>query len=122
MKTRRVSCMQRYNASQAGDQVQSNKMDRVDVTLNLPQELVERARLAGLLSEEQIERWLNEELDRQTRLNRLFTKLDRLAEIEPAMTEDEILAEIDAYRRENTPNRMMLRDTSKQFLEEVLED
>lgn len=75
-------------------------MDRVDITLNLPQELVERARSAGLLSEEQIERWLNEELDRQTKLDRLFTKLDRLAEIEPPMTEDEINAEIAAYRRD----------------------
>ena len=75
-------------------------MDRVDVTLSLPQDLVERARSAGLLTEEQIERWLIDELDRQRKLDRFFGKLDRLAEIEPPMTEEEINAEIEAYRRE----------------------
>jgi hypothetical protein len=75
-------------------------MDRIDITLNLPQELVERARSAGLLSEEQVERWLNAELERQAKLDRLFSKMDRLAELEPPLTEEEITAEIRAYRAE----------------------
>ena len=75
-------------------------MDRVDITLNLPQDLVEQARSAGLLTEEQIERWLRDELDRQNRLDRLFGKMNRLAALEPPLTEDEINAEINAYRRE----------------------
>lgn len=77
-------------------------MNRVDVTLtlNLPEELVEQANSAGLLTEEQIERWLIEELDRQHRLNRFFGKLDELQEIEPKITPEEIDEEIQAYRRE----------------------
>jgi len=76
-------------------------MDRVDITLtlNLPQELVDQAKLAGLLTEEQIERWLTDELDRQRKLDRFFDKLDRLAKVKPPVTEDEINAEIAAYRR-----------------------
>ncbi len=77
-------------------------MDRVDITLtlNLPVELVEQAKSAGLLTEAGIEQWLQDELDRQRKLDRLFGKLDRLAAIEPPLTEAEINAEIEAYRRE----------------------
>ena len=77
-------------------------MDRVDITLtlNLPQELVKQARSAGLLTEEQIERWLTEELERQHRLDRFFGKLDKLKALEPTITPQEIDAEIQAYRRE----------------------
>lgn len=77
-------------------------MDRVDITLtlNLPQDLVEEARTAGLLTEEQIERWLTDELDRQRKLDRFFGKLDRLAKLAPPLTQDEINAEIEAHRRE----------------------
>lgn len=73
---------------------------RIDITLSLPQELVERARSAGLLSEEQVERWLSEELERQTKLDRFFTKLDQLAEFHPSISQEEINTEISAYRRE----------------------
>lgn len=79
--------------------------DRIDITLNLPQDLVERAKSAGLLTEEQIERWLLDELDRQSRLDRFFGKLDRLAEIQPPITEEEIAAEIATYRREKQQRR-----------------
>lgn len=77
-------------------------MNRIDITLtlNLPQELVDKAQSAGLLNEQQIEQWLTEELDRQQKLNRFFRKLDRLVSIEPPMTEAEINAEIEAHRRE----------------------
>lgn len=74
------------------DENEERDMDRVDITLtlNLPQDLVDEARSAGLLTEEQIERWLTDELDRQRKLDRLFGKLDRLAAIEPPLSEDEI--------------------------------
>lgn len=77
-------------------------MDRVDITLNLnlPEELVAQARSAGLLTQEQIERWLRDELQRQKRLDQLFNSMDRLAALEPPLTEDEIAAEIAAYRKE----------------------
>lgn len=71
-------------------------MDRIAVTFNLPQELVERAKSSGLLSDDQIERWLADELDRQSRLDRLFGKLDRLSEVDPPLTEDEINSSRDA--------------------------
>lgn len=75
-------------------------MSRVDVTINLPQELVERAKSAGLLTNAEVERWLVDELDRQQRLDRFFGKLDKLQNVEPPITPEEIDAEIDAYRRE----------------------
>jgi hypothetical protein len=83
-------------------------MDRVDITLtlNLPQDLVDEARTAGLLTEEQIERWLIDELDRQRKLDRFFGKLDHLAEIAPPLTEDEINAEIEAFRREKRARKL----------------
>jgi hypothetical protein len=83
-------------------------MDRVDITLtlNLPQDLVDEARTAGLLTEEQIERWLIDELDRQRKLDRFFAKLDHLAEIAPPLTEDEINAEIEAFRREKRARKL----------------
>ncbi|MCC6616486.1 MAG: hypothetical protein IT320_23630 [Anaerolineae bacterium] len=83
-------------------------MDRVDITLtlNLPQDLVDEAKSAGLLTDEQIERWLTDELDRQRKLDRLFGKLDRLAALEPPLTEDEINAEIEAYRQEKRQRKL----------------
>jgi hypothetical protein len=77
-------------------------MERVDITLrlNLPQDLIDRAQSAGLLTQEQIEQWLTEELDRQQKLNRFFDKIDRLAALEPRLSEAEIDSEIEAYRRE----------------------
>jgi len=80
-------------------------MERVNITLNLPESLVERARSAGLLSDAQIERWLTEELDRQAKLDNFFSKLDRLAELEPPLTEEEINAEIEQHRREKNQRR-----------------
>jgi hypothetical protein len=83
-------------------------MDRIDITLtlNLPQDLVDEAKAAGLLTEAQIERWLTDELDRQRKLDRFFGKLDRLSEIQPPLTEDEINAEIEAYRREKRQRKL----------------
>ena len=83
-------------------------MVRIDITLtlNLPQDLVDEAKSAGLLTETQIERWLTDELDRQRKLDRFFGKLDRLVEIEPPMTEAEINAEIEAYRQEKEPRKL----------------
>ncbi|MCC6457131.1 MAG: hypothetical protein IT328_19410 [Caldilineaceae bacterium] len=77
-------------------------MPRINVTLtlNLPQELLDEAKSAGLLTAEQIERWITDELDRKRKLDRFFGKLERLAKVEPPITTDEINAEIETYRRE----------------------
>jgi hypothetical protein len=75
-------------------------MNRVDVTLNLPEDLVEQARSAGLLTEDEVERWLISELKRQRKLDRFFNTLDKLNALEPRLTPEEIDAEIEAYRQE----------------------
>ena len=67
-------------------------MERIDITLSLPQDLAEAAKASGLLTETQIKRILAAELDRQQRLDRFFNKLDRLAEIAPPLTPEEIEA------------------------------
>lgn len=74
-------------------------MERVDVTLKLPQQLAEEAKSAGLLEAEQIERLLTSELNRQKRVNRFLGKLDQLTAVEPPLTPEEIEAEIKAHRR-----------------------
>lgn len=77
-------------------------MDRVDLTINvnLPKELAEQAEAAGLLTTEQIERLLATEIERQKRLDIFFGKIERLRDLEPKTTPEEIDAEIEAYRRE----------------------
>jgi hypothetical protein len=75
-------------------------MNRVDVTLNLPEDLVEQAKSAGILTEDEVERWLMSELERQRKLDRFFGTLDKLNALEPRLTPEEIDAEIEAYRRE----------------------
>lgn len=82
-------------------------MNRIDVTLNLPQELVEQARSAGLLTDDEVERWLIAELERQGRLNRFFNTLDQLSSLEPSITPDEIDAEIEAYRQEKHHHNLL---------------
>lgn len=88
-------------------------MDRVDVTFNLPQELVEQAQAAGLLTDAQIERWLTDELDRQGRVNRFFDQLDQLAKIEPPLSPQEIDAEIESYRLEKRSAKSASQDANK---------
>lgn len=63
-------------------------MDRIAITLNLPQELVERAQTAGLLTEEQVERWLTEKLTHQEKHYELDTLLE-------AITPDNRHGEVD---------------------------
>lgn len=75
-------------------------MERVNITLNLPGELVEQAKNAGLLTNERIEKLLVGELERQRRLKGLLTDLDKLAAIEPPISDEEITAELETYRKE----------------------
>lgn len=75
-------------------------MNRVAITLNLPEELVMQAVEAGLLDEAHIEAWLMTEIDRQKKLDTFFDTLDKLSALEPRITQEEIDEEIKAYRRE----------------------
>jgi hypothetical protein len=73
-------------------------MDYVTVSVNLPEDVAERAEAAGLLTDEQITAILVSELNRKARIDRLFDDLDKLAELEPPLTPEEIEAEIRASR------------------------
>jgi hypothetical protein len=81
-------------------------MSDVQVTLTLPAELAERARRAGLLDSAQfaamLERILEREAERQKQVDQLFEDIEKLHALEPKLTQEEIDAEIEAYRNEET--------------------
>ena len=75
-------------------------MATVELTLSLPVGLAEDAKAHGLLAPEALERLLREEL-RRRRVDELFEATDRLAAVGgPALTDEEIEAEIQAARAE----------------------
>jgi hypothetical protein len=79
-------------------------MTTLELTLNLPDDLAQRAKDAGLLSNEAIEKLLREQLRRQAG-EELRTMLDRVQSTGTPMTEDEVQAEIDASRAEKRAKR-----------------
>jgi hypothetical protein len=81
-------------------------MTTLELTLNLPDELASKAQAAGLLNSEAIEKLLREQLRKQAS-QELRVMLDkvRTSGISP-MTEDEVQAEIDAYRAERRAERI----------------
>ena len=75
------------------------------LTIELPDELVDEARDAGLLSPEEIEAMLRERL-RMRHVGELFEMADRLAAVDlPPMTEAEVQAEVDDVRAERRAHR-----------------
>lgn len=70
-----------------------------EVTVTLPDDIAQQARQAGLLRPEALTALLRDAM-RQGRIERLFATMDKLAQIEPPLSEDEIAAEIEAARRE----------------------
>jgi hypothetical protein len=80
-------------------------MTAIDLTLNLPDELIREATSQGLLTAPMIERLLRAELTRR-RTEPLFELLDRLAAAEkPDLSEADLQAEIDSYRQEQRSSR-----------------
>ena len=80
-------------------------MTTLELTLNLPDELANQAQAAGLLNSEAIENLLREQL-RKRAGEELRAMLNRVsASSEPPMSEDEIQAEINAYRAERRAQR-----------------
>ena len=79
------------------------------ITLELPEELVERAQAAGLLTSEQVSRWLENELQRETLRANYRDTLQQLRGVQPPLNADEIEDELQAYRaekkRKGTGNR-----------------
>ena len=80
-------------------------MTTFELTLNLPDELASKAQAAGLLNSEAIEKLLREQLRKQAgeELRVMLNKVG--ASGVPPMSEDEIQAEIDAYRAERRAKR-----------------
>jgi len=70
-----------------------------DLKLKLPENLFKEAQEAGLLKPAEMERLLREEL-RRRRVDELFATADKLAALDlPALTDDELEAEIASARQ-----------------------
>jgi hypothetical protein len=74
------------------------------ITVSLPDELAQQAQSAGLLRPDAIERLLREAMKKR-QVEQLFTTMDKLAALEPALTEAEIDAEIAAARADRARRR-----------------
>lgn len=75
------------------------------VQINLPDQLAQEAQRAGLLTPEQLERMLREQL-KARKTDELFAAMDRMAAVdEPAMTPEEIAEELHAMRAARRPSR-----------------
>lgn len=72
----------------------------VNVTIELSEELAQKAEAAGILTPKRIAELVEREVERQERANRFFETVDKLVDLKPSLTQDEIQAEIEAYRRE----------------------
>ena len=75
-----------------------------NITVSLPDELAQQAQSAGLLRPDAIERLLREAMKKR-QVDQLFTTMDQLAALEPALTEAEIDAEIAAARAHRARRR-----------------
>jgi hypothetical protein len=74
------------------------------VTVRLPDDLAQQAKAAGLLRDEVIETLLREAMKKRN-VDRLFATMDKLAALEPKLTEEEIDAEVAAARAERARRR-----------------
>ena len=75
-----------------------------NITVSISDELARQAQSAGLLRSEAIEQLLREAMKKR-QVDRLFATADKLAALEPRLTEDEIDAEIVAARAERARRR-----------------
>jgi hypothetical protein len=76
----------------------------VSVTVQLPEDLAQAAKSAGLLKPESLEALLREAMKKR-QVDKLFATMDKLAALEPKLTEEEIDAEIAAARAERARRR-----------------
>lgn len=75
-----------------------------NITVSISDELARQAQSVGLLRPEAIEQLLREAM-KQRQVDRLFTTIDKLTALQPALTEEEIDAEIAAARAERARRR-----------------
>lgn len=76
-----------------------------ELTVTLPDDLAQKAKAAGLLNAEGIERALRDALKRDAGRRLVEIAKSIQAANEPPMSEDEIQAEIDAVRAERRAKR-----------------
>jgi hypothetical protein len=77
------------------------------IRITLPDELIQEAKQAGLLTPELLEKWLRDQLKAQ-RLGQLFSAMDRMAnEDSPAtMSPEQVAEELAAMRAERRARRL----------------
>jgi hypothetical protein len=75
-----------------------------NITVSISDELARQAQSAGLLRPEAIEQLLREAMKKR-QVDKLFATMDKLAALEPKLTEEEIDAEINAARAERARRR-----------------
>lgn len=81
-------------------------MVAIEVTLNLPDDLAREAVARGLLTPAALQQLINAEVERRRKLDRLFTTMDQLADVDlPPLTNEELNAEIQAARAERRARR-----------------
>ena len=71
-----------------------------DIVIDLPDALAKEARDAGLLRSEYVASMFRKEI-RRRKINRLFAAADRLSELDTPISEQDLAAEIEAYRKES---------------------
>ena len=83
-------------------------MSDVEITIKLPEALLKQARESNLLTDEVIADLLQAELDRRAarrkHLDNFLNMAEQLASAEPALTPEEIAAEIELARRDSMNN------------------
>lgn len=75
-----------------------------NITVSISDEVALQAQSAGLLRSETLERLLVEAMKKR-QIDKLFATMDKLAAVEPRLTEEEIDAEIAAARAERARRR-----------------
>lgn len=81
-------------------------MVAIEVILNLPDDLAREAAARGLLTPAALQQLIDAEVARRRTLDRLFTTMDELADVDlPPLTNEELHAEIQAARAERRARR-----------------
>jgi hypothetical protein len=77
----------------------------MNITLQLPDELVKQAQAAGILTDDQVASLLQTELDRRQRQQMLFSDMQKLHSQQPSLNPAEIEAELMAFRKSRAAQR-----------------
>ena len=80
------------------------RIPMTNITVSLPDDLAQQAQAAGLLRPAALETLLREAMKRRD-IGELFASIEKLNALEPALTEEEIDAEIAAARAERARRR-----------------